>query len=178
VILRMWRARSSVEKAGEYIHHFTTKVLPALRAIEGHRGAYLLRRAVGDAIEFVVITLWESMKAARSFTGVKPEKAVIEAEARAILTSFDESVCGMKDEIPGQTVTQRRSAAAHWSHSRLVPSAATVGLFFRLHNVVPQAAEDGRVPNRYGNERILLSVRVGSKFWRRLLPHVVRRQRE
>lgn len=45
-ILRMWKARSTVEKAREYAHHATTKVFPALGAIEGHRGAYLLRRAV------------------------------------------------------------------------------------------------------------------------------------
>jgi hypothetical protein len=52
----------------------------------------LLRRAVDDAIELVVLTLWESMGAIRKFAGVKPEKAVIEPEAKAILTSFDESV--------------------------------------------------------------------------------------
>jgi hypothetical protein len=32
------------------------------------------------------------MGAIRRFAGVKPEKAVVEPEARAILTSFDESV--------------------------------------------------------------------------------------
>ena len=91
-VLRMRRARSSVENAAKYIQHATTKVFPALRAIEGHRGAYLLRRAVDDAIELVVLTLWESMAAIRKFAGVKPEKAVIEPEAKAILTNFDESV--------------------------------------------------------------------------------------
>ena len=92
IILRMWRARATVEKAGEYVRHATTKVFPALGAIEGHRGACLLRRAVDDAVELVVLTLWESMGAVRKFAGVKPEKAVIEPEAQAILTSFDETV--------------------------------------------------------------------------------------
>jgi uncharacterized protein len=91
-ILRMWRAHSTVEKMGEYIQHATGKVFPALRAIEGHRGAYLLRRAVDGAIELVVLTLWESMEAVRKFAGVEPEKAVVEPEARAVLTSFDEAV--------------------------------------------------------------------------------------
>jgi uncharacterized protein len=91
-ILRIWRARSTVEKVDEYVQYATTKVFPALRAIEGHRGAYLLRRAVDDAVELVVLTLWESMEAVRKFAGVKAERAVIEPEARAILTSFDESV--------------------------------------------------------------------------------------
>lgn len=92
MILRMWRGRSTVEKAGDYVRHATKKVFPGLRAIEGHRGAYLLRRAVDNAIEFVALTLWESMGAVRRFAGVEPEKAVIEPEARAILSSFDESV--------------------------------------------------------------------------------------
>ena len=92
MILRMWRARATVEKSGKYIEHATKKVFPALSAIEGHRGAYLLRRAVDGAIELVVLTLWESMEAVREFAGVKAEKAVVEPEARAVLTSFDESV--------------------------------------------------------------------------------------
>jgi uncharacterized protein len=92
MILRMWRARAAPEKSGEYIEHATKKVFPALGAIEGHRGAYLLQRAVGGAVEFVVLTLWESMGAVRRFAGAKPEKAVVEPEARAALTAFDESV--------------------------------------------------------------------------------------
>jgi heme-degrading monooxygenase HmoA/uncharacterized protein YciI len=91
-ILRMWRARSTVDKSGEYVQHATKKVFPTLRAIEGHRGAYLVRRAVDDAIELVVLTLWESMEAVRRFAGKEPDKAVVEPEARAALTSFDDFV--------------------------------------------------------------------------------------
>jgi uncharacterized protein len=92
LILRMWRARSSAEKADDYIQHATGKVFPALRTIEGHRGAYLLRRTVEGAIELVVLTLWESMAAVRKLAGAVPDKAVVDPEVRAILTSFDESV--------------------------------------------------------------------------------------
>jgi len=92
VVLRMWKARSTVENEREYVQHATERVFPALRAIEGHQGAYLLRRAVDGAIEFVVLTLWESIAAVRRFAGAKPEKAVVEPEAQAVLTAFDESV--------------------------------------------------------------------------------------
>ena len=88
----MWRARSTAENAHKYAQHATKKVFPALRAIEGHRGAYLLRRVVDGAIELVVLTLWESMEAVRRFAGAEPEKAVVEPEARAVLSNFDESV--------------------------------------------------------------------------------------
>jgi uncharacterized protein YciI/heme-degrading monooxygenase HmoA len=92
LILRMWKAWSTVEKSGEYVQHATNKVFPALRAIAGYRGAYLLRRAVDGAIELVVLTLWDSMEAIRKFAGGEPEKAVVEPEARAVLRSFDECV--------------------------------------------------------------------------------------
>ncbi|MBZ5616088.1 MAG: YciI family protein [Acidobacteriia bacterium] len=92
LILRMWRAHATPLKSGEYVEHATRKVFPALRAIEGHRGAYLLRREVNGAVEFVVLTLWDSMEAVRKFAGPKPEKAVVEPDAQAALTDFDESV--------------------------------------------------------------------------------------
>ncbi len=91
-ILRMWKARATAEKVGLYIQHATKKVFPALRTIKGHRGAYLLRRTIDGTVEVVVLTLWESMDAVRRFAGAKPEKAVVEEEARAVLTDFDDSV--------------------------------------------------------------------------------------
>ena len=91
-IVRMWKARATPEKSAEYIDHATRKVFPALQAIEGHRGACLLRRVVAGAVEIVVLTLWESMEAVRRFAGAEPEKAVVEPEARTVLSDFDESV--------------------------------------------------------------------------------------
>ena len=92
MILRMWKARSTTSRAGDYIRHATTVVFPKIRAIEGHRGEYLLRREAGDGVELVVLTLWDSMEAIRRFAGPEPNKAVVEREAGAILTSFDEFV--------------------------------------------------------------------------------------
>ena len=92
MVLRMWRARSTASGAADYVQHATTKVFPKIRAIEGHRGEYLLRREVEDGTELVVLTLWESMEAVRRFAGPDPEKAVVEPEAQAVLTSFDDYV--------------------------------------------------------------------------------------
>jgi len=91
-ILRLWKGRVTRERAGEYVQYATTKVFPALEEIEGHHGAYLLRRVLNGATEFVVLTLWQSMEAVRRFAGANPEKAVVEPGARAILTSFEDSV--------------------------------------------------------------------------------------
>lgn len=91
-ILRTWRARAVAGKAGQYVQHATSKVFPALAAIEGYRGAYLLRRHTDGDVEIMVLTLWDSMDAVRRFAGAAPEKAVVDPEARALLTSFDDSV--------------------------------------------------------------------------------------
>jgi len=91
-ILRMWKARSTLERFNPYLQHVTRKVFPALGKIEGYRGTYLLRRTLGAAIEIVVLTLWDSMDAVRKFAGANPDKAVVDPEARAALTDFDDSV--------------------------------------------------------------------------------------
>jgi uncharacterized protein len=92
MILRLWKARATVERASAYVQYATTKVFPALLAIEGHRGAYLLRRKLDGATEFVVLTLWQSMAAVRRFAGDSPEKAVVDPPAREVLSSVDDSV--------------------------------------------------------------------------------------
>jgi heme-degrading monooxygenase HmoA len=88
----MWRGRATTEKAGQYVQHATGTVFPKLGKVEGHRGAYLLRRAINGAVEFVVLTLWESMDAVRRFAGADMERAVVEPEAQSVLSGFDEFV--------------------------------------------------------------------------------------
>ena len=88
-ILRMWKAQSSAERFSDYIRHVTGHVFPSLERIEGYRGAYLLRRTLGKAMEVIVITLWESMQAVQRFAGADPDKAIVEPRAQATLTQFD-----------------------------------------------------------------------------------------
>jgi heme-degrading monooxygenase HmoA len=92
VIARSWSAEATPERAEEYIRHFREKVLPVVASIEGHRGAYVLKRPLGDGVEIVIITLWESMDSVRKFAGDDPDVAVVTRQARAILTRFDEQV--------------------------------------------------------------------------------------
>jgi heme-degrading monooxygenase HmoA len=92
MIVRVWRARATPERADDYPRHLTESVLPKLRDIPGFRGAYLLRRADGAGVEFVVLTRWASMEAVERFAGPTPEAAVVEPEARAAPASFDATV--------------------------------------------------------------------------------------
>jgi heme-degrading monooxygenase HmoA len=90
MIVRYWRGRSRAESASAYLDHLRTETLPRLRALEGHRGAYVLRREVGAEVEFVVLTLWDSLASVRAFAGDDHEAARVPAQARRVLASFDE----------------------------------------------------------------------------------------
>jgi heme-degrading monooxygenase HmoA len=92
MIVRMWRGRARAENADAYERFVTTKVFAELPAIAGHRGAYLLKRTIGDEVEFIAVTLWESLASIRSFAGDAIERAVVEPEARTVLSSFDDFV--------------------------------------------------------------------------------------
>jgi heme-degrading monooxygenase HmoA len=89
---RVWRGESTVTNGPRYVEHLERSVFPQLTEIDGHRSAHLLQRTVGDRVEFVVMTLWDSMDAIRQFAGDGVETAVVEPAAREVLSGFDESV--------------------------------------------------------------------------------------
>lgn len=92
MIVRIWRGGAKAEGAEAYVRHVTGQVFPALAAIPGHRGAYLLRRETEEGTEFLAVTLWQSLEAVRAFAGSDAEVAVVEPEARAVLADFDDFV--------------------------------------------------------------------------------------
>ena len=107
MILREWRGRASASNAEAYPRHFREKVAPELRNIPGFVGAHLTRRQVGDQIEYLVLTRWQSMDAVRRFAGTAPDKAVVEPGAVAALVEFDSAVHHYV--VIDEVVTQKRN---------------------------------------------------------------------
>jgi heme-degrading monooxygenase HmoA len=91
MIARTWRGRATAANAPAYLKHFTETVVPQLKTLPGYHGAYLLRRETGGEIELVALTLWESRASIEAFAGQDIGRAHVEPQARAVLTSFDES---------------------------------------------------------------------------------------
>jgi heme-degrading monooxygenase HmoA len=89
MIARLWRGRAKGANAAAYLHHFAETVTPELKTLPGHCGAWLLRREADGETEFLALTLWESLDAIRAFAGDKVETAIVEPEARAVLSDFD-----------------------------------------------------------------------------------------
>lgn len=91
MIVRIWRGRAPLgTRADAYHAHVTATVFPQLATMAGHRGAWLLRHEVGGEAEFLAMTFWESLDSIRSFAGDDITAAIVEPEARAVLSEFDD----------------------------------------------------------------------------------------
>lgn len=77
MIARVWHGVVPADKADAYAEYLAVsdKGVPAYRAIDGNRGALLLRRADNDYVHFLLISLWESPDAIRAYTGADMERA-------------------------------------------------------------------------------------------------------
>ena len=92
MIVRSWRAQASSSNSLAYPEHFRRAVIPHLRRVTGFLGATLLAAEIAGSVEFLVLTKWISIEAVRGFAGDDVERAVVEPEAAAALTSFDRTV--------------------------------------------------------------------------------------
>lgn len=92
MIGRVWRGQADADRAGEYEAHFRGDVLHELHHLAGFRGAYLLRHDDADGVEFVTLTLFDSLDAVRGFAGDNYETAVVAPVAQAALRDYDRTV--------------------------------------------------------------------------------------
>ena len=101
MIARLWRGRATGANAAAYVRHFTHSVVPELKAIQGHRGAWLLQRELASETEFLALTLWTSLDAIRAFAGDDVETAIVAPEARVALSGFDDHACHYEVAVVG-----------------------------------------------------------------------------
>lgn len=90
MIARVWRGWTEHGNANAYEQVFRTIVMPELEAVAGLSDAYLLRRELADEVEFMALTIFESLSAVRDFAGEGYETAVISPEAKQVLKRFEE----------------------------------------------------------------------------------------
>lgn len=93
MIARLWSARTTKPAdADAYQVLFPTDALAHLGKVGGFHGAYLLRRDHDTGVEFVTITMFESLKAVRGFAGEDYQTANVSTPARKVLDDIDERV--------------------------------------------------------------------------------------
>ena len=85
MIARSWRGWTRPEDADAYLDHVERTGGRAARATAGNLGYYILRRDDGDRVEFVTMSLWESLDAIRAFAGDDLAVAFVEDDDRYLV---------------------------------------------------------------------------------------------
>jgi heme-degrading monooxygenase HmoA len=91
MIARIWHGWTSTSNADAYESLLRSEIFVGIkdRHIAGYRGIQLLRRNVGDEVEFVTVMWFDSIDAVRVFAGEDYEVAVVPPKARTLLSRFD-----------------------------------------------------------------------------------------
>lgn len=92
MISRIWHGWTIPGNAERYETLLKEEIFVGIqdRHIRGFKNIQLLRREIGQEVEFVTIMLFDSLDAVREFAGEDYEIAVVPEKARAVLSHFDE----------------------------------------------------------------------------------------
>ena len=92
MIVRIWHGWTTPGNADKYEALLKKEIFVGIqkRHIRGFNSIQLLRRDVGEEVEFVTIMLFGSLDAVREFAGENYEVAVVPEKARAVLSHYDE----------------------------------------------------------------------------------------
>src|SRR5436190_4102043 len=92
MICRLWRGWTTPENADAYqriVHH---EVIPGIEArkIPGFRHIDLMKRDLGNEIEFQTLMWFDSLDAIKAFMGEDYSVSHVPPQVRAVLKRFDE----------------------------------------------------------------------------------------
>ena len=91
MISRIWHGWTTPANADAYEALLRSEIFPWIegRHLSGFLGIQLLRREVGDIVEFITVMWFDSMESVREFAGDDPEVAVVLPPAQALLAHYD-----------------------------------------------------------------------------------------
>jgi hypothetical protein len=92
MICRLWRGWTKREHADDYERIVRGEVIPTIEArrIAGFRHIDLMKRDLGDEVEFQTLMWFDSLEAIKAFIGEDYSVSHVPAAARAVLARFDE----------------------------------------------------------------------------------------
>jgi hypothetical protein len=92
LIARAWKAMTTLEKLPAYVEAVRKAVLPQLSEKSGYKGSQFMQGPVGNQVEILVLTYWDSMPNAGALSGPSREGAWMPPEIEATLEQFDHDV--------------------------------------------------------------------------------------
>ena len=92
MICRQWRGWATPANAPAYERVVRGQVIPGIEArrIPGFRHIDLMRRDLGDEVEFTTLMWFDSIEDVRRFMGEDYSLSHVPAEARAVLKRFED----------------------------------------------------------------------------------------
>ncbi len=90
-IKRIWHGWTTRDNADVYQELLKAEIFPGIEAMEipGYRGIELLRRDLGDEVEFVTMMTFDSIASVIAFQGEDYERAHVPAAAQRVLSRWD-----------------------------------------------------------------------------------------
>jgi antibiotic biosynthesis monooxygenase (ABM) superfamily enzyme len=91
-VCRLWRGWATRENADAYERIVRGEVIPGIEArrIPGFRHIDLMRRDLGDEVEFQTLMWFDSLDSIKAFMGEDYAVSHVPAAAQAVLKRFDE----------------------------------------------------------------------------------------
>lgn len=92
MIERHWKGIAKFEEADNYVKHLLEDTFPKLESINGFVRGKVLKRPVANGIEFLIITMWESLESIEQFAGTEVAVAVVPDVVQKMMIEFDSYV--------------------------------------------------------------------------------------
>jgi heme-degrading monooxygenase HmoA len=89
LIARIWKGAVRKRDGDAYADYMRKTGVAAYASTTGNRGAWMLRRDIGEKTEFLMFTLWDSLDAVKAFAGQDHETAVFYPEDDRYLVERD-----------------------------------------------------------------------------------------
>jgi len=111
MIARQWVGETRESDADTYRKYLEETGMSEIRSTKGNKGVWLLRRLHDGKAEFVVLSLWNSLEAIKSFAGSEYERARYYAEDQRFLLRLDPYVTHYEILVgPAQCVPEHGEA--------------------------------------------------------------------
>jgi heme-degrading monooxygenase HmoA len=92
VIARIWHGETAPDKKDSYLDYLKSTGVKDYPSTPGNLGVMVLRRSTEDRVEWLTLSLWETVEAIEAFAGTDIERARYYPEDRDFLLSFEPRV--------------------------------------------------------------------------------------
>ena len=89
MIARQWKGIVAREKVDDYLKHLSEETFVSLKELKGFEKAMVLKSESVEGIEVIVLTIWDSIKSIKQFTGDDISIAIVPPKAQSMMKSFD-----------------------------------------------------------------------------------------